>query len=274
MKPIELIIKAIDEELELTGKEYLILSQANKLLVNKELISNEDVTIHSFKKILESNIIPHAYQTSISPKQWRIPHSKNDLTLVHERNSTNKIAYRLFILFLITAGIIFLIWILSYKKEYSIINGYVNITSKNIAIPDSIRNLTIDELYNKRVEKRGNSFDCGKFEGKRFTYISYLNDKELNGEIIQTNHEITYHTFDFINKKIIFKANIVGGEFKIEYVMKDFYEESGIAATTYVVIVNSNGVKEIWFSPDVPNLGYDYSDGTRIACYELSYTNK
>jgi hypothetical protein len=36
------------------------------------------------------------------------------------------------------------------------------------------------------------------------------------------------------------------------------------------IVVNTLGVKEIWYSFDVPNLGYDYDDGSRIACYELT----
>ena len=39
----------------------------------------------------------------------------------------------------------------------------------------------------------------------------------------------------------------------------------------YVTIkVNANGVKEIWFSKNGVNMGYDYHNGLRWAFYELS----
>jgi hypothetical protein len=65
----------------------------------------------------------------------------------------------------------------------------------------------------------------------------------------------------------------MGNGLRFKYPIKGIYQEEGILATTYVIQVHANGVEEIWFSLDVPNLGYDYSDGTRIACYEISQVN-
>lgn len=66
------IIEAIDEKLLKTGKHFLLLGQANQLLLSKGLIENNKV----LKQMLERNEIPYAQQTNGSIKQWRIPLSK------------------------------------------------------------------------------------------------------------------------------------------------------------------------------------------------------
>ncbi|MBA7583495.1 hypothetical protein ES708_25440 [subsurface metagenome] len=73
MGTIEEIIKTIDDELIDSGKGYLLLVQANKLLANKGAISISEKIDQALKKILEENKIPHAYQTETKPIQWRIP---------------------------------------------------------------------------------------------------------------------------------------------------------------------------------------------------------
>ena len=114
-------------------------------------------------------------------------------------------------------------------------------------------------------KKTSNSFN----NKKKFTYSSLLNDKEINGEIVQTNRELTYHTFDFENKIVTMKFKVNGNWTEFIYPIKSMYEENGIYATTYVLRIGKFGVKEIWWSPDVLNLGYDFDDGSRISCYEL-----
>lgn len=120
------------------------------------------------------------------------------------------------------------------------------------------------ETNNKTSEKQ--SVYAGQ---KVFTYSSDSYDIEMpNGRMI-TKNELTYHTFDF-NKKTVTQNSILNGKRKeITYPFNGMYEEKGLVATTYVLQVGTLGLKEIWWSPDVPNLGYDYDDGKRIACYDL-----
>jgi hypothetical protein len=66
------IIKVIDDKLLETGKLYMLLGQANQLLLSKGLIGNNKV----LKQMLEKNEIPYAQKTDTVPKQWRIPLSK------------------------------------------------------------------------------------------------------------------------------------------------------------------------------------------------------
>jgi hypothetical protein len=66
------IIDAIDDKLLETGKHYLLLGQANQLLLGQGMIENNKV----LKQMLERSEIPHAQQTSGTVKQWRISLSK------------------------------------------------------------------------------------------------------------------------------------------------------------------------------------------------------
>jgi hypothetical protein len=134
-----------------------------------------------------------------------------------------------------------------------------------------------NEVYLKaksdKVETESSSKES-PFKGKKvFTYSSQSYDIEKNNRML-TKNELTYHTFDF-NKKTVTQNSIMNGKrINMIYPFKDMYEEKGLLATTYVLKVNTKGVKEIWWSPDVPNLGYDFDDGTRIACYDLKIKTK
>ena len=69
MENIEKIIQAIDIQLIQKNKPYMLLAEANRLLTSTRLIADNK----ALKKIVESGLIPHAYQTQKSPKQWRNP---------------------------------------------------------------------------------------------------------------------------------------------------------------------------------------------------------
>ena len=65
MGNIEKIIQAIDIQLIQKNKPYMLLAEANRLLTSTRLIADNK----ALKKIVESRLIPHAYQTQKSPKQ-------------------------------------------------------------------------------------------------------------------------------------------------------------------------------------------------------------
>ncbi len=65
MGNIEKIIQAIDIQLIQKNKPYMLLTEANRLLTSTRLIADNK----ALKKIVESGLIPHAYQTQKSPKQ-------------------------------------------------------------------------------------------------------------------------------------------------------------------------------------------------------------
>lgn len=126
---------------------------------------------------------------------------------------------------------------------------------------------SLSEGTSERDEFNSN-YDSQAIEKTVYKYSSNSYDIEKNGQVI-TKTELTYHTFDF-NRNIVTQNSTVNGQrIKLTYPFTEMYEEKGLAATTYVLPVNVNGCREIWWSPDIPNLGYDYDDGTRIACYDL-----
>jgi len=72
MSRIEFIVKAIDKELILKGKNYLTLGQANKWLYENGHITESEKQTGFLKKLLEEGSIKNAKQTETSPKQWRL----------------------------------------------------------------------------------------------------------------------------------------------------------------------------------------------------------
>ena len=104
------------------------------------------------------------------------------------------------------------------------------------------------------------------FSQKFFKFKTTEVDVEYGSNTV-TKYETHYHTIDYGKKQIIYEGTSAKGEkIKITYPMTSFYEE-GI---TSVIVVNSKGLKEFWFSSVAQNLGYDMEDGTRLAFYKLT----
>lgn len=253
------IIQMFDQYLVERGKRELSLRTANELLRNH---TEESLNSIELKALLEKGLIPHAYQTDTSPRQWYIRFSraaeyedrrkaylvstKVNLPAVPEAvQKTNPVA--VYIIIAIIAGTVYLM----FSKESP--SKEEPVVYQQTVPPPHSQNTTSDRM-----------------PLKKYTLQSTLNDNERNGHVIQTNHETSYHVFDFAGRTVTMKAQMNGRLLTFTYPMKQYYVEKGILASTYVIKVNANGVKEIWFSPDVPNLGYDYIDGTRMAYYEIS----
>ena len=86
MENIEKIIQAIDIQFIQKNKPYMLLAEANRLLTSTRLIADNK----ALKKIVESGLIPHAYQTQKSPKQWRIPLSEKGKAEKEKLDKQNK----------------------------------------------------------------------------------------------------------------------------------------------------------------------------------------
>lgn len=173
---------------------------------------------------------------------------------------------------LIIAGIIFLILGFYGTKNYFSIETE---QKKYLNLENQPENKQKPPDLNEFETDNSTSESSSKYAGqKKFTYSSDNYDIEMpNGSII-TKDELTFHTFDF-NKKTVTQSSVLNGRrINITYPFHGMYEEKGLVATTYVLKVGTLGLKEIWWSPDVPNLGYDYDDGKRIACYDLKIKTK
>ncbi|TDX86335.1 hypothetical protein [Epilithonimonas xixisoli] len=267
---VDEIVKIFDSYLIDNNKHSITLKTANEIL--RKTLTDVDEKI-DLKELLESGTITNAYQTQTFPKQWIIIHSNsftnqntsntiNSKQKIHQKSTNNNFntyselsvfckRYEIAIVITVASLItIFIVYWLSREQNN-------------------------DTLLNKKeyVESNNDSLNIESMS-KVYSYISYENDKEINGTIIQTNKETTYHTFDFQNKIVTCKTKTNGKMMTFKYPINGFYKQEGLVATTYVIEVNTLGVKEIWFSPDVPNLGYDYDDGSRIACYNFELLNE
>lgn len=78
MPDINEIIKAIDDELERTGKNFLTPPEANKLLERLHILNDRDARSGlPLRKLLRQRKIPHAYQEGGKGSNWKIPHSNS-----------------------------------------------------------------------------------------------------------------------------------------------------------------------------------------------------
>lgn len=153
------------------------------------------------------------------------------------------------------------------------IKSYLAIEKQNAKYKNSessIENEMIKNSFDNEQNKEESPFAGQNI----YTYSSEFYDIEKNDGNVITKKETTYHTFNFNENTVTQNSIINGKRIDITYPFTEMYEENGILATTYVLKVNTLGVKEIWWSPDVQNLGYDYDDGTRIACYNLKIKTK
>jgi hypothetical protein len=261
------VIKVLDEFIVSSGKSIITLRKANELLRNH---LDDDLRNLDIKTLLDTNQIPHAYQTDTKPRQWQIPfsspHDYNKLRKEYLKNNqierksnlvdTPKSKINWFVI-----SVVVLIFLCIYFLKFSGREQKENSNSSYV------------NTYKSEESKVGKAKEENALNGQRFTFKSTLNDNEYDGQIVQTNHETTYHIFDFINMTVTQKSMLDGKWIAIKYPINGYYKQAGILATTYVLEVNEQGVKEIWFCPEVPNLGYDFTDGTRIACYEIVKVN-
>lgn len=162
---------------------------------------------------------------------------------------------------IIIIGIIAIILTFFGTRSYYTIE---NQNSNYPTIESQIENNPIKTESKIKLENKSSSGNQ-----KVFKYSSDFYDIEMPNGTIITKNEVTYHTIDF-NKMTITQSSMLDGKrVDLTYPFKGMYKETGIIASTYVLTVNTLGLKEFWWSPEVPNLGYDYDDGTRIACYDI-----
>jgi len=77
MANIDDIILTIDEDLISRNKRYVTLSEANRLLIEKNVFTKIDSKNKTLRLLLETNQIPNAFLANTLPKEWRIPLSNS-----------------------------------------------------------------------------------------------------------------------------------------------------------------------------------------------------
>ena len=56
--------------------------------------------------------------------------------------------------------------------------------------------------YTNNSPAENETVNLNNFSGRQFIFKSTLYDKEVDGTTVSTRHEVTYHTFDFINMTV------------------------------------------------------------------------
>ena len=73
---VEVIIEALDKELERTGKTFFTPTEANHVLSGMGLLGDyEREPGQPLRYLLQAGRIPHAYKLGGKRSQWVIPHS-------------------------------------------------------------------------------------------------------------------------------------------------------------------------------------------------------
>ena len=252
MASIDDIIIEIDNELIKKNKGFLTISSANQLLIDNKLFTISDIKNKTLKKILEQNQIPHATQTIHAPRQWRIPLSEKG-KIKQGKKSKPAIKRR-------DPSIQPDIHHFNYQKNWVIAIIIITVLV--------VIGVIID---NNSISNSNSNYDnAPKKEKSVYKFRSTYNDLEDSKDIIKTNREITYHTFDFNKMTVTQRGQTKSGEWvDLTFPMKSFMQEG----VTYVITVDNKGITEIWFSPIMNNLGYDFFNGQRIAFYGITQLN-
>jgi hypothetical protein len=118
----------------------------------------------------------------------------------------------------------------------------------------NIVQLKKEEARKRRKNNKANSLTATESQKRNvFKFKSTETDVEVPDQAVYTKYEVAYHTFDYNKQVVIFESKKSNGETTIIYYpMRSSYKDG----VTYVIVVNQKGMKEIWFSPTVNNLGF------------------
>ncbi|MCM4159391.1 hypothetical protein FHG64_11460 [Antarcticibacterium flavum] len=277
MDRLEEIRFALDEKLSETQKKFITLRTANKLLWDKRLITEFERDRGFLKSLLEQKKL-NAIQTQSQPRQWKIyssNHSSESLFLESKKPAEKKPKENRAVSkkerkkwdFGLILGIIGILALIFFGTRSH--NNIEELNSPNNSSPSQIktRETAVPQPNYKTNNKNSTSKNV-------FTFKSTFYDRERNGIILQTIEEETFHTFNYNDSTVTQKSKLNGEWIEIIYLFSDSYIEEGPLSNTYVFHVGTLGLKEIWYTPEVPNLGYDYDDGTRLSCYELQQVSR
>lgn len=282
---IEEIRFALDEKLSEIEKKFITLRTANKLLWDKRLITEFERDRGFLKSLLEQKKL-NATQTQSQPRQWRIYSSKysseplpsesekpaEKKQIENKKDSKKERKKWDFGLILGITGILALIFFgtrshnnieeqnAPYKNNPSEIESP---ESKEATVPSTRQEAT------SSIQNTNSSSNPISSSNNIHTFKSTSNDKERNGQILQTSSELMFHTINLDNNTVTHKFQIDAKWKEITYPFSGYYKEEGSFYTTMVLQVGVKGVKEIWWTPEVNNLGYDFDDGNRLVSYDL-----
>lgn len=107
----------------------------------------------------------------------------------------------------------------------------------------------------------------GAFQQKPiFRYVSSNNDLENSVEIIKTNYETTYHTFDFNTNTITLQAPSGDGKWKtFKY---RFTHQRTLPNSVMEFDVDHPACYQVWVDA-VGSIGYELTNGQKLVFYDI-----
>lgn len=143
-------------------------------------------------------------------------------------------------------------------------------TANDIIINSEIQNKKFEnkKIENERVETI-NIENRKPVQSKNvIQFNSTFNDFENSTEIVKTNYEISYHTFDFDNKTITLKSKTKTGNWKTFVFQWTKITEPYDNGYIEFTIKNDKGVYQIWRS-SMNNIGYEFYNKTKLVYYDV-----
>jgi len=130
---------------------------------------------------------------------------------------------------------------------------------------------TLFELHNGPMSSSiAGNLDANGKKSDIFTFKSNYCEVSVHGlDGVEERNNIVYHTFDLGRMVITLSMVLNGYESNKSYPVKSVQMEKKSGHTIYKMNIGVLRVNEIWFSPAIGNLGYEYSDGKQIAYFKV-----
>lgn len=155
MEDIEQIIKALDSEIKKRGVPFLTPPQANKILDELGILSDDKNRPGlPLRNLLRDQLLPYCYQIN---GKWRIPHSSQNQSTetenleelpVHKKNSIKK--------YLRVGIACFIIIYLIFVVRYAIQKEVIKPTYSEKTLNDNIGNNTLSTISENQLSKTSN----------------------------------------------------------------------------------------------------------------------
>ncbi|TVZ48647.1 hypothetical protein [Olleya sp. Hel_I_94] len=117
------------------------------------------------------------------------------------------------------------------------------------------------------------NYQTNKTSGNKnaiFKYVSSSNDLENEVKILQTNKEISYHTFDFNKNLITYKSKTKNGNWKtFEFRIKQSNTKESLQGLKGMEFsIDNPTCFQIWVST-IGNIGYEFNNGQKLVFYDV-----
>lgn len=301
MTKIDEIIRAIDQEIERLGVDFLTPPQANRILDNINLLPDNKLRPGlPLRNLLREGFLSHAYQVS---SKWRIPHSNQNKNIQEKINTDQPIEKagsfwerNRNLIGLSTLGIAVIVAIIIIRSSLTRDNennsiSATNDTSTPYIISDTTKNGYVKNIYysNKKISSEGKMINnlrdsTWKYfseDGVITEQINFKNDKK-DGKYVKyykdgkTINVKGYHSND--KRSGVFEVYFDNGNASAIYTYIDglkngkyikYYEDGKtIKEKGYYSNDELSGIFEEYFDNGFVSARYNYKNGIKDGKFE------